>query len=319
MPPNRKGAFDAADSLAALNVSQFVQTSKFQPLTAQPPVASSQQQQQQPSTKPTISSSYKNDAVAPRVPSAAELANRAIVERILADDCLRIQFSPDHIIETLQQQQQQQQQSHAKAAEEEKVEIVHRDNATTSSADDYWDMPTPSASELLTSTTTTTTKGRPTSDAAANYWDWPSMTPQQQNDETIRQILQAEKHRQLFSVDHVEQNLRKEAAALAAKQDKAGNVTNDEAPLVQAHDSYWQWNGEPGEENPTTTSSYDMSASEKATLVESILAAERARQWLSIDHIEQTLTRGRPTTTTMAKEDAVSRTIASHDDYWAGF
>ena len=34
MPPNRKGNFDAVDSLATLQVSQFVDRAKYQPLTA---------------------------------------------------------------------------------------------------------------------------------------------------------------------------------------------------------------------------------------------------------------------------------------------
>lgn len=112
MPPNRKGAFDAVDTLATLQVSQFVDRAKFQPLTAAPA---------------QVESKESDDGAQPR--QYEDPAKQAIIDRILLEERLREQFSADHIIRACQQQD----------VEEEKTDL-HRE-ATES--DDYWAMTTP--------------------------------------------------------------------------------------------------------------------------------------------------------------------------------
>ena len=283
MPPNRKGDF-GVDSLATLNVSQFVETSKFQPLTV--PLQEQQQEQIENVTAVATVATTEQPVLC-----TEDLANKAILDRVLQEERLRIQFSADHIIESIQQQQQRK--------EEEKEEtVVRRENAND--VEGYWDMP------AIPTTKTTVVRARNNKNAN-QYWEWPS-TPQQQKDATIRHILEAEKQRQLFSVEHLEQNLFKEAAALKEKGEQ-------QQQQVPANDSYWQWEAN----NPAggSISSNDaMTANEKAALIESILVAEQTRQLLSVEHLEQNLTS--PAAATAKSQSAVVIGKVD-DDYWAGF
>jgi hypothetical protein len=73
------------------------------------------------------------------------------------------------------------------------------------------------------------------------YWDWPSHTKQEEKDLIIQRILMDERCRQLFSMDHIERNLTKQAASMAT------------TPLANHHlnpesNAYWDWT------NPQTAS-----------------------------------------------------------------
>lgn len=308
MPPNRKGAFDTEQSLATLNVSQFVDTAKFQTLTAAPSVSSTQK----PSSDGTTIRISTNDATEPVAvavatvptkvtPSADELANQAFLDRIVVLERLRALFSADHILEAIQQEQRRRPEEE----EKEEAEVVHQSDGAKAEVD-YWDMPTPTSTALEAPKVVHAVHNQ-----TANYWDWPSTPKQHQSeiirDETIRDILQEEKHRQLFMGEHIWANLQKAAAAL---NEKAADAT----PQQAQNDLYWQWD-DGVDPNKNSVGSRDLSALEKASVIESIQADEEVRQLLSVGHIEANLKAADVSTPSAT----VSSATWSDDDYWAGF
>lgn len=254
------------DSLATLNVSHFVETSKFQPLTAAAPPAASETKQ-------------ANDVDA--VPSAAETetlqqqdpAKQAIIERILTEERLREQFSVDHIIRA----------NLPNEAAEEKTDL-HREETN---ADYYWAMTTPE--NLSTEIHSKRTE--------ASYWDWPTKSKQQKQDDLIQAILEQERVRQLFTVDHLVLNLQKEAALQQKKES-----------LVPQNDSYWEWDAK-------VDLNDDAMQPVKEQVIQHILEAEKLRQQFSVATLERKLVQEQK----VSEADVVSHANPSNDDYWAGF
>lgn len=258
MPPNRK-VVDAVDTLATLNVSQFVDA-KYQPLIVPAPSLS----QTKPNSKP--------DAPIATVPLLQEdPVRKAIIDRIIVEERLREQFSADHLIAA------------NRCGEEKTEDVLHREHAED--ADDYWDTATPDDVGMI--------KARRTD---PSYWDWRDESKKQDKDDLIQNILKQEKVRELLSIQHVEQKVQEEAAALSkAKQS-----------LLPESDSYWEWNAQ------VDLNDNDMQP-DKALVIQHILEAERLRLQFSVAAIEDKLKQG--------QKDAgqVSSTIAANDDYWAGF
>lgn len=256
MPPNRKGAFDAVDSLATLNVSQFVDKSQFQPLTAPAPITSN------PSKGVT-------SAPKPVAPKFQDPAQQALVDRIFLEERLREQLSADHIIRTEQ---------HADVKTD-----LHRENTDS---DDYWAMTTPKdLSEVL--------HARKKTDAS--YWDWSAK--EQKKDDVIQAILEQERVRQLFSVDHMVLKIQEEAVTLQKKQEGLATPQND---------SYWSWSVdvEPNDD--------DMQP-DRVAIIQHILGSEKLRQQFSVAALEEKLTQEAK----VSEEE--SHAVATNDDYWAGF
>jgi hypothetical protein len=248
MPPNRKGTFDAVDNLATLQVSQFVDQAKYQPLTT-----------------PALTQSKTAPAVVVEEVQQLQLqpdAKQATIDRILLEEKLREQFSADHMIHANQRQ------------EEEKTE-VHRE---TTDSDDYWAMTTPNdlSDEVRAKHTD------------SSYWDWQSKTKEETKDDMIQAILEEERIRQLFSVDHMVEKIQEEAAGLQKKK-----------ILLSQNDDYWSWDGKVAE-----------SANEVPVDKEKVI--QKLRQQFSVDVLEKKLMEER-------KDEEVSRADPQNDEYWAGF
>ncbi|CAB9510594.1 expressed unknown protein [Seminavis robusta] len=280
MPPNRKQV-SGVDTLATLNVSQFVETSKFQPLTAATSVSAAQvqvQQQHEGREAPIIAS-----ATAPSFQHDDPI-KKAIIDRILTEEHLRQQFSADHII-----------QSNLPREETKTDGAVHHQ---ANDADDYWAEEQPQVSDL-DAAFTVRSKHR---DAA--YWEWKTLGQQEEKDALVQRILEEERVRQLFTAEHIEQTIVKEASKLQQK-----GVTPEE--LVPQNDSYWNWStsNEDQKEDDVV-----LRAQDKEGMIQEILEAEKIRQQFAVDSIEAKLIQE-------AKNHAASasQAVAGNDDYWAGF
>lgn len=269
MAPNRKGAFDAVDSLATLNVSQFVDKSQFQPLTTAvtPACSNPTKVTSTPAPKPAEES----------IPRFQDPADQALVDRILLEERLREQFSADHIVRTEQQRHDD--------AEEQQTDL-HREDTNS---DDYWAMTTEpkDVSEIA--------RARKTD---ASYWDWHENAKQQKKNDLIEAILEQERVRELFSVDHMVLKIQEEAASLQKKQEVA----------LPQNDTYWSWSGAEVDLNDK-----DLQP-DKEAIIQHILESEKLRQQFSAAALEEKLTQE-----AKVSEEDPSRAVAANDDYWAGF
>ena len=252
MPPNRKGAFGAVDNLETLQVSQFVDRGKFHPLTAAP-VEATQAEPSQPVSIPKQQQHHEDPA------------KQAIIDRILLEEGLREQFSADHVIANLQKA-------------DEKTDL-HRQ---PTDSDDYWAMTTPKdlSSDVRSKQTD------------ASYWDWPTKTKEEEKNDLIQAILEQERIRQIFSVDHIVKNMQQEAAAVQQKKES----------LRPQNDSYWAWDSKAEDDVPV----------DKEETIRQILQDEKLRLQFSVETLENKLIQEK-------REDVVSRADPQNDDYWAGF
>lgn len=118
------------------------------------------------------------------------------------------------------------------------------------------------------------------------YWEW----PQDAKRIAIRNMMENEENRAMFSIHHVEANLIKEAQRLleldvrVSHQDShdywdmpTNAIDIDDQRIEQIQDEYWEW---PAIQKNTM---------EKEILTNRILQEERIRQILSIEHIEANL------------------------------
>ena len=117
------------------------------------------------------------------------------------------------------------------------------------------------------------------------YWEW----PQDAKRTAIRNLMENEENRAMFSIHHVEANLINEAQRLSELDvvshqeshdywDMPTNAVDiDDRRIVQIQDEYWEW---PAPQNQSM---------EKEILMARILHEERIRQILSIEHIEANL------------------------------
>jgi hypothetical protein len=211
MAPNRKSNADVVDSLH-VNASFLVQ-SKYVPLTA-----SAQPEPEPSSDDGLVHAPHSLDATHPAQSywnwPAQEETKEQLIARILEEERVRQLLSVSHVENNLVIQAQQQRKT------EENVEMV----SAPETDDDYWKDYTPA---------TRTAQPQP------SYWEWPTLTEEEQRQQLIQQILEEEACRQTFSVAHIQKNLM-------TKQQTA--PTTICTPLAtgavlggQEQASYWDW------------------------------------------------------------------------------
>jgi hypothetical protein len=219
MAPNRKSTADVVDSLQ-VNASSFVlQSSKYAPLTAQP--------EPEPASDDAglVNAPYSLDVTHPAQsywdwPAQQQDATKeqtTTIARILEEERVRQLLSVSHVEKNLIPAQ-------VVKTEEEDVEMVSAPE--TDDDYDYWYQP----SEDYAPAPRTAAHAQP------SYWDWPTLSEEEQRQQLIQQILEEDACRQTFSGAHIQENLM-------TKQQHAVPTTMG-TPLTGAvggHASYWDW------------------------------------------------------------------------------
>ena len=206
MAPNRKSNADVVDSLE-VNASFLVQ-SKYAPLTtsAQPEPSSDDG---------LVHAPHSLDATHPAQSywdwPAQEETKEQLIARILEEERVRQLLLVSHVEKNLIQTLLRKTEDH--------VEMM-----TAPETDDaYWEDGAPAPF---------------TSQPQPSYWDWPTLTEQEQHQLLIQQILEEEACRQTFSVAHIQENL-------ITKLQHAVPTIGKIAPLMGAvggqASSYWDW------------------------------------------------------------------------------
>lgn len=202
MPPNRKATTDIVDGIADLRSFVAAPPTKYPTLTT---------------TNAATAESYWD------WPNTSE---QSIVERIQTEEKIRNLLSADHIAANLVQESAKREADQTKAA--------------AGNADSYWDMPTEEHAldhdEAVEITSAQHIQENLVAETPAKsecavrnltnaYWEWPTLEERQR---LIQSILEAERVRQHFTIETVEQQL----LAGAGRQDVPSQ-------LLAANDSYW--------------------------------------------------------------------------------
>uniref|UniRef100_A0A7S4MDG8 Uncharacterized protein n=1 Tax=Odontella aurita TaxID=265563 RepID=A0A7S4MDG8_9STRA len=145
------------------------------------------------------------------------------------------------------------------------------------------------------------------------YWEWDTLTPDQEKQRVIANILEDEKARLLLSSSRVEANLK----------NFSSSPSEDVVMNEEKSDSYWDWDNQEEVRAPHTrdpnhpSNSYwdwtpPVTADEsKVAVIQRILADEAARQALSVSHIESILKNTVP-----SPKVGIIRNEGNSDSYW---
>mmetsp|Transcript_8852 Transcript_8852/g.16300 ORF Transcript_8852/g.16300 Transcript_8852/m.16300 type:complete len:494 (-) Transcript_8852:131-1612(-) len=265
----------------------------------------------------------------------AEVARReAVVAQILAEEKARSLVSTDSIVKNLVADA-------VKARDAEPVEIVRNDQMEE---EDYWDwddetdtpQDEPDASAFAAAHVVDLIKKEAVrikvhslspqvqgGGARENYWDWETLTPDQEKARVIANILQDEKARLLLTSSHVAENLKADA-----NRSETAVVRNEE----KSSEDYWDWDGpkadqvtEPKVRAPHTqdpghpnNSYWDWTPpvteeESRDAIVQSILADEAARKLLSSSLSEDALKKSsRPSSSEVVRNEEEK----SEGNYW---
>jgi len=229
MPPNRKGHNDLIDGIAELNVAAFVKESTFPPLTRDKQTSPTSAETSQVELKPPADAQSYWDWPAD-----------ATIKRIEEEERTRQLFSCDRMEANLEKETKRLQQ---------KSEIIHAEHKNADEVEAYWSMSPPETDAIAMELTAAqhiqdNLKKRPTapgdnsslehadylkdpSHPGHSYWDWPSAVDTKQR--IIQSILEKERVRELFQVDHIEKHLMEEAR----------KNMSESSNLVAANDAYW--------------------------------------------------------------------------------
>lgn len=327
MPPNRKSNVDVdvVNNVAAINVNSLLLQPKFLPLTdpreaeqhhCHRRIESNQISNTSSSSDEVIHAVHTKDASHPAnsywdwssevEPEA--VPKQVVIDRILQEEKIRQLLSVTHLEKSARQM---------KTMLLTQSVMVRSNNNEEKVDDDYWFMPS-EESDLLHAAVHQDVYAKQ-SQQALSYWDWPSHTQLEERDLMIQGILNDERCRQLFSMDHIEKNLTKQAAALMALASQA----NPPSPLNPENDSYWGWNN-PQSASHVSDPDHPMRSywdwpndidtqkeQEKTRIIEAILQEERIRQVMSVEHLEAKLI-----SHTQQQHHSIAAHTAGADSYW---
>jgi hypothetical protein len=316
MAPNRKTNVDVVDSLATLAVQDFVNP-KFLPLT-HPEEKKTQEeygkQEQNQETSAVVHAPHSFDAAHPvhsywDWPATKESSNgqAETVRTILEEETIRQTLSANHMEETLK--------NAAADASYDPSNMVYV-KSTSTQEEDHWYMPSEETVEEKEN------ENNVTDLAHDSYWNWSTPTEQEQRSQLIDQIKQEDAIRCMFSVDHIQQLLVQQAAAMASA------VDSDAALDKAENDSYWDWTPETtcashvSDPQHANNAYWDWpapleSAQQKTEMIHEIFREEAIRQGMSMDHIEAQLVQqaaiaGRTT----RPPDVATTSSGSNASYW---
>jgi len=256
MAPNRKHQQLTLQTVGDLDL----QIAKpFAPLT-------SQSEQQQPSQKKSFDCVTTIHADHTRNPShptnsywdwpsvdEAEKEKQDIIDTILEEEQARQLVSADHLEKSLQ----------ANAVESTSQTIY----AQTTDADYWYD-----------SNDDCATVDKPTA-PQQSYWDWQTLSPQEEKQQAIDNIMDEERARQLFSIAHVVTNVIRQSAEVSTTHKHQASLQSDLywQWSVPSDNGYWQWPNTPQDE--------------KQMKIQQILYEEKAQSQFSADHLQNNLVR----------------------------
>jgi hypothetical protein len=280
--PNRRPSPLSLERATALNL----QIAKpFPPLTSQ--VA--QQAKRDPSTKKisavtiihaahTCDSSHTSNKYWdwPTV-DEAEKEKQDIIDSIVEEEKARKLLSIEHVEDNLQ------------TNDNSKSQLIYAEPTDN----DYW----------CDGNEDRATANKPTN--MQSYWDWPTLTSQEENRKVIDSILEEDYVRQLLIVTHIAVNIIRQSADVSAPKEKR-------SPSLQS-DEYWDWS------LPVETGYWQWPNSpkdKKSFRIQQILEEEISRTQFSIQHLESNLLREAATLKpSVIKATATTETSDSYWDY----
>lgn len=141
----------------------------------------------------------------PAEPASAADRKQAIIAKILEEENIRQSF----MVENIERNLKHTASTNPVVADEEKA----------ASSDRYWAWQTVDEA-----------------DPNSSYWEWQNSTPGELRDRALRLILAEEQIRKELAVDHIEENLQKEAANFREREAETSSTAQKSGDY-----SYWAW------------------------------------------------------------------------------